>query len=242
MSLPENNDQHDATASKVGSTKRLSRVGEGSVSLPIGAENTKKESKSNVSRGAKDDSKPPIPGNQKLSNAELKKRAKAGKAAKRAQEKEAKASSQPALPDVKAHDAPPDGSHTRSPSDSVAAPSTKSQHKQSGPSPKSLPLRSTQAQPKKEIKNVALFGHLYGQPRRTTIAAAGKDVHPAILSLGLQMSNYIICGSNARCVATMLCFKRVRFLPSKKNYREPSQPPPPPRSDKPFKPRSSSPT
>ena len=96
----------------------------------------------------------------------------------------------------------------------------KQAHKSTGPisasSQRSLPLRSTESplvasESKKENKNVALFGHLYGNPRRTTIAGATKDVHPAVLALGLQMSNYIICGSNARCVATLLVFKQVRM-------------------------------
>lgn len=56
---------------------------------------------------------------------------------------------------------------------------------------------------------MAVFGHLYGQQRRTTVAGAGKEVHPAVLALGLQMRDYVICGSSARCVATLLAFKRV---------------------------------
>lgn len=82
---------------------------------------------------------------------------------------------------------------------------------------KSLSLRQADSslahkptEPKKEEKKVALFDHLYGHPRRTTIAGATKDVHPTVLALGLQMSNYVICGSNARCVAMLLVFKRVR--------------------------------
>lgn len=63
---------------------------------------------------------------------------------------------------------------------------------------------------KKELnKNVAVFGHLYGQQRRTSIAGAGKEVHPAVLALGLQMRDYVVCGSSARCVTMLLAFKRV---------------------------------
>ena len=65
------------------------------------------------------------------------------------------------------------------------------------------------AAPRKDEKQVALFGHLYGHSRRTSIAGASKDVHPAVLALGLQMSNYVVCGSNARCVASLLAFKKV---------------------------------
>ena len=58
-------------------------------------------------------------------------------------------------------------------------------------------------------KNVAVFGHLYGQQRRTSIAGAGKEVHPAVLALGLQMRDYVVCGSSARCLAMLFVFKRV---------------------------------
>lgn len=60
--------------------------------------------------------------------------------------------------------------------------------------------------PKKEIP---LFKHLESPGRRVSVAGSHKDVHPAILALGLQMASYDICGSSARCVATLLAFKRV---------------------------------
>ena len=160
---------------------------------------------------------------EKLSGAELKKRAKADKAARRAQgkqEKQAPPPAEAAAPTAKKLDV---GKEAAKKGNAAAVPSTpgsKSQHKRTGSTNTmhqrpmvSRPAQSQVAppapQPKKENKNVALFGHLYGQPRRTTIAGAGKDVHPAVLALGLQMSNYVICGSNARCVATLLVFKRV---------------------------------
>lgn len=79
-------------------------------------------------------------------------------------------------------------------------------------------MASEQQQKKKEQniynnKRVAVFGHLYGQQRRTSIAGAGKEVHPAVLALGLQMREYEVCGSSARCLIMLLAFKRVRFLP-----------------------------
>ena len=155
---------------------------------------------------------------EKLSGAELKKRAKAEKQARRAQEKETKPEA--VLPDLKSPrkaEIPPEVGKRGSTAGSTDTPSTKSQQKPASSSSKPMALRpavqasavSPVPQLTKENKNVALFGHLYGQPRRTTIAAAGKDVHPAVLALGLQMSNYVICGSNARCVATLLVFKRV---------------------------------
>ena len=157
-------------------------------------------------------------GGEKLSGAELKKRAKAEKQARRAQEKQTKPEA--VLPDLKSPrkvETPADVGARSSTGGAPGTPTAKGQHKTAGSSSKPMALRpAAQAaavapapQPKKESKNVALFGHLYGQPRRTTIAAAGKDVHPAVLALGLQMSNYVVCGSNARCVATLLVFKRV---------------------------------
>ena len=63
--------------------------------------------------------------------------------------------------------------------------------------------------PKKDTKRVELFSHLYAQPRRHAIAGTHKDVHPAVLALGFQMSSYEICGSSARCVAMLLAFKEA---------------------------------
>lgn len=159
----------------------------------------------------------------KLSGAALKKRAKEEKAARRALEKQNQqqptndasvASKREPFNDTSKKSAVP-------PSKEVHTP--KQQHKKTGsistnhPNPPALrqvEIKATSLPPpvQKESKHVALFGHLYGNPRRTTIAGAGKDVHPAVLALGLQMSNYVICGSNARCVATLLVFKRVSFF------------------------------
>ena len=154
----------------------------------------------------------------KPSGAELKKKAKEEKAAKRAKEKQSQ---------QQQHQSPAEASNIANSiiqRGEVLSTTTNSglKHQQKnlgsagGAAQKSLPIRQVETpsvlpilQPKKENKNVALFGHLYGNSRRTTIAGAGKDVHPAVLALGLQMSNYVICGSNARCVATLLVFKRV---------------------------------
>jgi len=59
-------------------------------------------------------------------------------------------------------------------------------------------------------KEVSFFSHLYGQPRKHTIEGSAKEVHPAILELGLQLSSYVICGSQARCIAMLLALKCVR--------------------------------
>ncbi|KAI4204546.1 MAG: hypothetical protein LQ350_001096 [Teloschistes chrysophthalmus] len=76
--------------------------------------------------------------------------------------------------------------------------------------PSQQPAPAPVPEPRKsEAKKVAFLSHLYGAPRRTTIAGAHKDIHPSVLALGLQMSNYVVCGSNARCVSTLLAFKKV---------------------------------
>lgn len=152
---------------------------------------------------------------EKLTPAELKKRAKAEKAARRAREK---------VEREQAGGGGPSGGGAGAP-----APGTPAKKGQSGKDAgnvapakgqRGVPRRgSSQAgqaavpeQKKKEDKSVAVFGHLYGQQRRTTVAGAGKEVHPAVLALGLQMRDYVICGSSARCVATLLAFKRVGFI------------------------------
>lgn len=154
----------------------------------------------------------------KLSGAELKKRAKEEKAARRAKERQAQ---QPPDSQTKKGDT---GKGAGGKDTASATQTPKSQHRKTGSivtnqhnplalRPAERPVERTAAHPSQEVKKnnkkVALFGHLYGTPRRTTIAGAGRDVHPAVLALGLQMSSYVICGSNARCVATLLVFKRV---------------------------------
>ena len=159
------------------------------------------------------------PKERELSGKEKKELAKAQKIAKRAAEKQ-KQQGQPAVDLVvgKKGDLTRD-SGKKGPL-GPATPASKTLHKRTGSTSlgtqPSMPHRQppSHAAPvpveqQKENKNVALFDHLYGHPRRTTVAGAGKDVHPAVLALGLQMRNYIICGSSARCVAMLLAFKRV---------------------------------
>ena len=166
------------------------------------------ESKGKTTEGPKDG---------KLSGKELKEKSKAEKVARRAQQKQG----QQGQPVVDLGSEKQRSKDLRRPS--LAGPDPngpKVHHKRTGSAStggqKSTTVRSTQAhaalvveEPLKENKNVALFDHLYGNPRRSTMAGASKDVHPAVLVLGLQMRNYVICGSSARCVATLLSFKRV---------------------------------
>jgi translation initiation factor eIF-2B subunit delta len=149
-------------------------------------------------------------GEKKLTGAELKKKAKEEKAARRAAEKAEKGG------------APPAGA-LLSPGPQQkfeVQKGAKIQHKRAGSTAgeaKNMPVRGGQQkvapvpqEPKKEDKTVEFFRHLY-KSRTTSIAGASKDVHPAVLALGLQMSNYTICGSCARLVATLQAFKRVSF-------------------------------
>jgi translation initiation factor eIF-2B subunit delta len=160
-------------------------------------------------------------GDKPLTPAELKKKAKAEKAARRAKEKlEREGPGGGAGPAGGAPAASAAGSQPRpSATPKKNSVSGGSQKGQKAPPPRrgSGAIAQTGAaeqQKKKEDKSVAVFGHLYGQRRRTTIAGAGKEVHPAVLALGLQMRDYVVCGSSARCVATLLAFKRVSLSSS----------------------------
>jgi translation initiation factor eIF-2B subunit delta len=41
------------------------------------------------------------------------------------------------------------------------------------------------------------------------------DIHPCIIRLALQFSEFRICGANARCIATLTAFKTVRCIACK---------------------------
>ena len=149
------------------------------------------------------------PEEKKPSGADLKKRAKEEKAARRAQALAEKQGVTPA-PSATTSQAP--GSQQKFEQKGV-----KGQPRRLGSTAvehKNMPVRGAPkvapvpVEPKKEDKTVEFFRHLY-RTRTTSIAGANKDVHPAVLALGLQMSNYTICGSCARLVATLQAFKRV---------------------------------
>ena len=154
----------------------------------------------------------------KLSGAELKRRAKEEKSARRAKEKQEKPIlGQPDVLNRTQQDQPAAPDFVKSPIS--GAPGTKQQKRRGSSTTtpqRQIPIRTSEPHaptvipaPKKDNKNVSLFSHLYGHPRRSTMAGAAKDIHPAVVVLGLKMSHYIICGSNARCVAMLLAFTRV---------------------------------
>lgn len=56
-------------------------------------------------------------------------------------------------------------------------------------------------------RGLRIFSHFGAQKR---ISAIKGDIHPAILRLALQFSEFKITGANARCIATLNAFKTVR--------------------------------
>ena len=166
----------------------------------------------------------------KLSGKELKARKQAEKQARRAAEKSGGDGGHSGeAPTVNGHAGPSrqEGSQAQGEAQmkqkqgaqqqQTPATDSRTQHRRTGSQSQAtrpLPLRRRPSQtgtkePRKVNKEVGLFGHLYSQPRRSTMDGVSKDVHPAVLALGFQMSNYVICGSNARCVAMLLAFKKV---------------------------------
>lgn len=152
---------------------------------------------------------------EKLTPAEMKKKQKAEKAARRAREKSEREVGSAAGPSAAggAQQAAAQGGPVQTPRKPQQGGRDGPVSTPRGPKYPGGPRAAVPAPvetKKKEDKNVAVFGHLYGIPRRSTIAGAAKEVHPAVLALGLQIRDYVICGSSARCVATLIAFKRVR--------------------------------
>lgn len=163
-----------------------------------------------------------------LSNAELKKRAKAEKAAKRAA---ARTAGGPAgggdaapgqAPPAKQQQSQKDKAQASAQQQRPAGGAAQGKQNQGQAQGQSSAIRRRQSQGQatiakdiKEVKEkglrkeVGFFGHLSGKPKTHTIEGAPKEVHPAVLALGLQMSSYVVCGSTARCVAMLLAFKSV---------------------------------
>ncbi|OAL46471.1 nagb/rpia/CoA transferase-like protein [Pyrenochaeta sp. DS3sAY3a] len=158
------------------------------------------------------ESKPPATKNEpsdapkKLSPAELKKQKQAEKQAKRAQAKSL--GSGPPQQQGSPREGPKSQKESKQPpKDDKSRPlPIRRRPSQSNATTAKEPERK----PKKEAKQAGLFfGHLYSQPKQQSLVGASKDVHPAVLALGLQYSSYAICGSTARMVALLLVFKAV---------------------------------
>lgn len=171
---------------------------------------------------------------KKISGAELKKQKQAEKAARREKEKadrmaqlgQTAAPPQTPAKGSKGGDAKKGGEAAQKGGPSQG----QAQHKKSQSQGGNLPMRgkpgpggvvpmTQQQQSQRKTKEVGLFGHLYtSASKKNTMEGVSKEVHPAVLALGLQMSSFTVCGSNARCVAMLLAFKKVtsvvRPLPS----------------------------
>ncbi|KJZ70730.1 hypothetical protein HIM_09863 [Hirsutella minnesotensis 3608] len=138
-------------------------------------------------------------GDKKLSNAELKKRAKEEKAARRAAAKAVQpapaAHQQGAAADGKAAKGKPkhDGHHQ------VSAVHIRTASRSALPVPT---FRDTKP------KVPECFSHL-SIARRISMTQADKDVNPAVLALGQHMSTFAISDSITRLEATLLAFKKV---------------------------------
>ena len=164
---------------------------------------------------------------QKLSNKELKLRQKAEKQAKRAAQKAVEDGQKAERPGKQQYQEASSSQRRTSdtgkaqPSQGVKITDMTTHHKRTASSSgKALPVRNAllstaqSKEPELEKKSsqenrVAIFSHLYSKDRRSTVAGVGREIHPAVLTLGIQLRDYVICGGNARCVATLLAFKKV---------------------------------
>ena len=155
----------------------------------------------------------------KVSGKEAKLKAKAEKQARREKEKQERQFVAPGSTGDRQQNSHPPTQPAKSPTGQAPAASRPQHRRKSSAGAhghKALAIRkadpttsSKSEEPKKGDKRVPLFEHLYGQQHRQTIAGASKDIHPAILALGLHLSSYKILGSNARCVATLLALQQV---------------------------------
>jgi translation initiation factor eIF-2B subunit delta len=171
------------------------------------------EQPNDVPTQSKEDSKPAEPVDaeapKKISPAELKKQKQAEKQARRAQQK----SSGP--PVSTPQKGPPQKDGQKPQANQKQAPkeiTSRPLPARRWPSQSNAPIIKEQPKkdlPKKAKQHGLFFGHLYSQPRQQSVVGATKEVHPAILALGLQYSSYTICGSTARMVAMLLAFKAV---------------------------------
>ncbi|KAF6824498.1 initiation factor 2 subunit family protein [Colletotrichum musicola] len=140
----------------------------------------------------------PEGGEKKLSGAELKAKAKAEKAARRQKAKEA----QPAPPAGQGGDAK--GGKSKQKQDGPHGVGGHHAGAKGGPAGKPVPAAPKENKPKVP----ECFSHL-SMAKRIHMTEADKDVHPAILALGQQMSTFAISDSTTRLEATLLAFKKV---------------------------------
>ncbi|KAI1327995.1 translation initiation factor eIF-2B subunit delta [Xylariaceae sp. FL0255] len=145
-------------------------------------------------------------GEKKLTNAELKAKAKAEKQARRAQAKQTKESAPPA--GLATPSGPPandtsKGGKGKAKPDGAPASSSGTPGR---PTASKAPTAPVVVEPKITIPEC--FSHL-SMARRLPYTQADKDVHPTILALGQQMATFEIDESIFRLQATLIAFKKV---------------------------------
>ncbi|RUS30025.1 hypothetical protein BC938DRAFT_479940, partial [Jimgerdemannia flammicorona] len=69
-------------------------------------------------------------------------------------------------------------------------------------------IDATALEKQQKKKQVPWLSHLDSPKRPSMAAAAVRDLHPAMYTLGLQVGEYKIAGSNARCVAMLSTFSK----------------------------------
>lgn len=156
----------------------------------------------------------------KMSNAELKAKAKAEKAARRAQVKEAKVV--PVPPTTQTGAAGGDGKgggklgkgkqdgQLQSPGGAPGQGRSGHQRRPSGMGRRpSIVAAVVERDVRSEIPDC--FSHI-PMAKRIATSQANKDVHPAALALGQQMATFTVRDSIARLKCTLLAFKQVRIL------------------------------
>lgn len=87
------------------------------------------------------------------------------------------------------------------------AASTSASVKKGGKGPDGKPTKETKETTSDDsARGLRIFSH-FGLPKPP--GPSKGDIHPAIIRLGLQFSEFKIAGANARCIATLTAFKTV---------------------------------
>lgn len=155
-----------------------------------------------------DPARPPVKAQKEMSKAErreLQEKQRAAKAAAKASGSAAPnvRAAATASPQASTSNAPP--RRERRPTE-ASAPRTPSTPAARQPRDvRSATATVTEADPL-NARGLRIFSH-FGLPKPVSLAKG--DIHPTILRLALQFSDFKITGANARCIATLTAFKTV---------------------------------
>jgi hypothetical protein len=69
------------------------------------------------------------------------------------------------------------------------------------------------------LRHLRIFSHFVPSGKSPASNNHKVEIHPAILRLALQFSEFRIVGGNARCIATVEALKEVRCLSTSSEYR-----------------------